>query len=50
MITTNIADSETIQHVSIVFLLIYLIDVKCVHSFLQYQPIITTNICYYETI
>ena len=33
-----------------IYLLIYLIDIKHVHSSLQYQPMITTNIGDYETI
>ena len=44
MITTNIGDYEILQHVSIIHLLIYLIDIKHVHSSLQCQTIITTNI------
>ena len=50
MIATNIGDYKTIQHVSIIYLLIYLIDIKHVHSSLQYQPIITTNIGDYENL
>ena len=50
MITTNIGDYETIQLVSIICLLIYLIDIKHVHCSLQHQPMITKNIGDYETI
>ena len=50
MIATNIGHYETLQHVSIMCLLIYLISIKHVHSSLQYQPIITTNIADYETL
>ena len=32
-ITTNIGDYENLQYVSIIYLLIYLIDIKHVHSF-----------------
>ena len=48
MITKNIGDYETIQFVSIIFLLIYLIDIKHVHSSLQCQTMITKNIGEYE--
>ena len=48
MIATNVGDYETLQEVSIIFLLIYLLDIKHVHSSLQYQPMITTNICDYK--
>ena len=48
MIATIIGDYETIQMVSIICLLIYLIDVNYFHSSLQYQPMITTNIGDYE--
>ena len=44
MIVTNIDDHKIIQAVSIIYLSIYLIDIKCVHSFLQYQSMIVTNI------
>ena len=50
MITTNIGDYETIQLVSIMYLLIYLNDFKHVQLSLQYQPMITTNIGDYETL
>ena len=50
MITTNIGDYGTLQYVSIIHLLIYLIDIKHVQSSLQYQSMITTNIGDYETI
>ena len=50
MITTNIGDYETIQLVSIIYLLIYLIDIKHVLSSLEYKPMITTNIGDCETI
>ena len=78
MIGTNVGDYVTIQHVSIIYLLIYLLhilsiylfninqwlqhilviikqysylnDIKCVHSFLQYQLMIATNIGDYVTI
>ena len=43
MITTNVGDYETLQHVSIIHLLIYIIDIKHVYSPLQYQPMIITN-------
>ena len=46
----NIGHYETIQHVSTIYLLIYLIDIKHVHSSLLYQPMITTNIGDYKTI
>ena len=48
MITKNIGDYENLQDVSIIFLLIYLIDIKHVHSSLQYQTMITTNYGDYE--
>ena len=44
----NIGDNETIQIVSIIHLLIYLTDIKHVHSSLQFQTMITTNIGNYE--
>ena len=44
MIIINIGDYETIQLVSIIYLLIYLIDIKHVYSSLQYQPMIIINI------
>ena len=50
MITTNVGDYETLQDVSIIYLLIYLIDIKHFHSSLKYQPMIATNIGDYETI
>ena len=49
MITTNIGDYETLQLVSIIYLLTYLIDIKHVDSSLQSKPIIT-NIGHFETI
>ena len=48
MITTNICDYETLKQVSIIYLLIYIIDIKHFRSSPQYQPMITTNICDYE--
>ena len=50
MIGTNIGDYETIQMVSKVYLLTYLNEIKCVHSFLQYLLMIVTNIGDYVTI
>ena len=44
MIAKNIGDYETIQFVSIIFLLIYLIDIKHFYCSLQYQPMIIINI------
>ena len=48
MIIKNIGDYETIQLVSIIYLLIYLIDIKHVHSSFQYEQMITTNIGDYK--
>ena len=50
MITKNIGDYEILQHVSIILLLIYLFDIKHVHSSLQCQTMITTNIDDYENL
>ena len=47
MIVTNIM-IKTIQFVSIIHLLIYLIDSKHVHSTLKYQTMITTIIGDYD--
>ena len=47
---TNIGHFKTIQIVSIIYLLIYLIDIKHVHFSLQCPRMIATNIGDYETI
>ena len=49
MIIINIGDYETIQLVSIIYLLIYLIDIKYLHLSLHYKPMIT-NIRHFQTI
>ena len=50
MIATYIGDNKIIQLVSIIYLLLYLNDIKCIHSFLQYQLMIGTYIGDYATI